>query len=125
MDRPTSMPQSLEGSREILRDSDFGGLLDLILAKAPIGFAFFDENFRYCLINQRLADVNGVSGAEHIGKTPNQLFPAIAAFFEHLFRTAIETGEPIVNYEVAAELPAMPGVMRHFSESWYPVHSRE
>ena len=44
-------------------------LLDVIFERAPVGLAFFDPEGRYVRINERLADINGLSPADHIGRT--------------------------------------------------------
>jgi PAS domain S-box-containing protein len=43
-------------------------LIDSIAAPCPIGFCIIDREFRYLRVNEKLAALNGLSVAEHIGK---------------------------------------------------------
>jgi hypothetical protein len=41
-------------------EGEMVALLDSLLTHAPIGFAFFDRNYRYLRVNDFLAEINGV-----------------------------------------------------------------
>ena len=43
--------------------------LELIYASAPVGLCALDRDLRYLRINDRLAEINGIPAAEHIGRT--------------------------------------------------------
>ena len=43
-------------------------LLDTLLQQAPIGFCYFDRDLHFVMINEQLAELNGVPAADHIGK---------------------------------------------------------
>jgi PAS domain S-box-containing protein len=53
-------------------------LLDSMLTSAPIGFAFFDQDYRYVRVNEELAHMNGVSVADHIGRRLHEVLPSYA-----------------------------------------------
>ena len=95
--------------------------IELIYDSAPVGLCFLDRELRYERINQRLAEINGVPAAEHMGRTVREVVPGIADDIEPRLRRVIETGEPAVDIEVNGETPAQPGVRRTWVESWLPL----
>jgi PAS domain S-box-containing protein len=97
------------------------GLLDALFRTAPIGFAFLDRDLRYVRINERLAEINGRPTADHLGRTGREMVPELAEQAEPLLRRVLETGEPILDVPVSAELPSSPGEVRHWRVSHYPV----
>ena len=95
-------------------------LLTLLLAEAPIGFAFLDRDLRFRRVNAALARLNGHSVEAHLGCTVAEaLGPKHAAALEPLLRRALG-GTPVLNAEVSAE---EPDGARHFLVSYYPVKS--
>jgi PAS domain S-box-containing protein len=95
--------------------------IELIYDSAPVGLCFLDRELRYERINQRLAEINGVPAAEHLGRTVREVVPGIADDVEPRLRRVIETGEPAVDIEVNGETPAQPGVWRTWVASWLPL----
>lgn len=96
--------------------------LETMYATAPIGLTVIDADTRYVRINQRLAEINGFSSSEHIGKTIRELVPALADQAEKALRKVL-AGEEIWGLEVSGETPAQPGVVRTWRENWLPVRS--
>ena len=66
--------------------------LEILYRTAPVGLCLLDTDLRFVSINERLAKINGLSVAEHIGHTLREVVPEIA-----------DTVEPI---EVVAMLEA-------------------
>ncbi|MBD0385187.1 MAG: EAL domain-containing protein [Nostoc sp. C3-bin3] len=95
--------------------------IESIYQSAPIGLNVLDTNLRFVRINQRLAEINGFSVEEHIGRTIRELLPNIADTAEELLRPVLETGEPLLNVEIRGETPAQPGVERVWLESFLPL----
>ncbi len=96
-------------------------LFGSILHTAPIGFCFLDLDLRYVRINARLAEMNGLSAEAHLGRHVSEIVPALADALVALTECILVTGEPVLNHEFSGETPALPGVTRWWSESWYPV----
>ena len=92
-----------------------------IYDSAPIGLCIFDREGRYLRINQRLAEINGPPPEAHIGRTFREVVPGIADQAEELLREVLETGRPARDIEITGELPSQPGVVRTWSENWFPV----
>jgi len=99
-------------------------LLDTLFATAPVGLAFFDPDLRYVTLNDKLAEINGLPASEHVGRTVGEVLPDMDPAVVEGFRRVMETGEAIVDAEVAGQTPAQPGRTRHWMGSWYPVHDR-
>ena len=61
-------------ARELARGQQESlALLNTLLESAPVGFALFDRDGRYVLVNDALARINGSSIEEHLGKTVSQI----------------------------------------------------
>ncbi|MFB2836059.1 PAS domain S-box protein [Floridanema evergladense] len=99
--------------------------IESIYQSVPIGLAVLDIELRYTRINQRLADINGVSVETHIGRTVREVVPNVADTAEQLLRSILETGEALLNVEIVGETPAQPGVQRTWIESWLPLKNDE
>ncbi|HEY9880058.1 MAG TPA: PAS domain S-box protein [Leptolyngbyaceae cyanobacterium] len=95
--------------------------IETIYQSAPIGLNVLDTDLRFVRINQRLAEINGLSVEEHLGKTVRELLPEMADTTEALLRSVLETGEPLLNVEISGETPAQPGVERIWIESFFPL----
>ena len=96
-------------------------LLETLLANAPIGFSFYDTELRYLDINPCLAQMNGISIEETIGRSVMDILPGLASAIEPLVRIVLATGQPVLNIEIAGEIPAAPGQTVYHQVSYYPV----
>jgi len=88
---------------------------------APVGLCMLDRELRWVRINDRLAEINGIPAADHIGKRVRELLPTLADEIEPGMMGVIETGEPRLNIEIESQTPAHPGVMRSWLEQWLPM----
>jgi PAS domain S-box-containing protein len=95
--------------------------VEAIYATAPVGLCFVDTDLQYLSINERLAEINGRSVEEHLGRTVREVIPQIADTVEPVCRRVIETGEPALNVEQSVESASEPGAARHFISSFYPI----
>ena len=113
-----------ERSRET--DSELeeaNGLLNTVLDQAPIGVALFDRELRYIRVNDALARIDGVSIADHLGKTVGEVLPQLGSELVAALRGVLLTGEP-VSREITGETPASPGELRHWSLYAYGLSLR-
>ncbi|MBD1846030.1 PAS domain-containing protein [Cyanobacteria bacterium FACHB-63] len=99
--------------------------IEAIYATAPVGLCFNDTNLRYVRINQQLAEINGASIEQHLGRTVREVLPGLADQLEPIYRQAIETEKPILNLEVSGMNQAQPGVLRTWLSSFYPLKSED
>ena len=88
---------------------------------ATAGLVLLDKDLRYLRINRTLAEMNGVPVEQHIGRTIREVVPRIASAVEPIFQEVLATGEPVLNVEVSGETPRQPGVLRHWTESFFPI----
>ncbi len=95
--------------------------LELIYQTAPIGLCVVNKELRFVHINERLAEINGVPVAAHLGKTVREVVPDVALHNEALLRRVLETGEPVLDSELTAETPAQPGMRRTWLNQYWPL----
>jgi signal transduction histidine kinase/HAMP domain-containing protein len=116
------MVASIEEQRAGLNDTL--GLLDSMLAHAPIGIAFFDTHARFIRMNEFLAAMNRVSVGHHIGRTVGQIFPgATGELIEDGIKTVFATSEPVRDLEVNLGNPQEDGGVSTWLVNIYPVRS--
>jgi PAS domain S-box-containing protein len=95
--------------------------IEAIYRSAPVGLCVFDKHLRYVRINDRLAKINGVSVAAHLGRTPAEIVPDLAYRAEAVYGQIMETKQPVIGLELEGVTPARPGVVRTWLESWFPL----
>lgn len=96
--------------------------LETIYDSAPIGLALIDADLRYVRVNRALAHLNGAPAEDHIGRSVRDIIPAsVVEVLEPVFRQVLGSGVPVMDLEIGAESPAMPGVERTWLESIAPV----
>jgi len=96
-------------------------LLDTVLLTAPVGFCFLDRNLRYVRVNERLAEMNGIPAEAHLGRHVSEIVPALVEPLRDVTSRILATGRAVLDHEFSGETSAVPGVMRFWNESWYPV----
>lgn len=95
--------------------------LQAVYASAPVGLCFLDTELRFVNINQRLADINGVSVEKHVGRHFREvLSPALADAVEPHYRRVLTTGTAVENIEFASNAGDADGG-RYWLNSYYPV----
>lgn len=91
---------------------------------AGVGLCIHDRQFRFVQINEALAEINGVSIADHLGKTTDEILGDFAPTVNALLRQTFETGHPSINLDVSGEV-AGKGVKRHWLTSHFPIFNDE
>ena len=95
--------------------------IEAIYQTAPIGLAVIDVDLRFQRVNRTLAEMNGVTMADHIGRTVREVIPHLADGNESLLRQVLETGKPLLNLELSGETNAQPGIYRTWIANYYPL----
>lgn len=95
--------------------------LDALYARAPLGLGLVDRELRFVRVNPALADMNGFSPEEHVGKKVWDLVPDLRATAEPMLLKVIETGEPLRDVTVTGTTLAYPGQIREWREQFYPI----
>ncbi|WP_344696944.1 PAS domain S-box protein [Sphingomonas rosea] len=91
---------------------------------APIGLAVVDHQLRYVRVNQRLAEMNGIPAADHIGKTLGEVVPDLSGALGQAIKRAL-AGEEVRGFEVSGETASAPGVVRTWRENWLPIRDAD
>ena len=96
-------------------------VFDALTAQPTVGFALLDADLRYVAVNERLAEINGLAVADHVGRTVGEVVPQVASAAEGPFREVLRTGAPLPDLEFAGAALGAAGSRRHWRESVYPV----
>jgi serine phosphatase RsbU (regulator of sigma subunit) len=99
-------------------------LLDAVYAAIPVGLVFFTPDLRFERVNQALADMNGVPVEDHLGHTLEEVLGPHAERIGGHLREVLQTQRPVVDAEVAVEVPGEPGG-RQWEASYFPVFAGE
>lgn len=112
LDRGDLFPAALHGL-ETRSDSDYSSIsleamptqnlsqLQAIYNGAPVGLCYLDRNLRYININHRLAQMNGLPIAAHLGRTVKETVPEVYQHLGPYLELALK-GEPTSELEVTA-----------------------
>ncbi len=100
-------------------------LLESLLTVAPVGVGFVDRDCRLVRMNAMLAEFNGGSVEEQLGRTVAEVVPEIWSQVESVFRRVLDSGESVLNVDVSGALAAEPDHLRHALGSYYPVRLGE
>jgi PAS domain S-box-containing protein len=95
-DRPsTLLPQP--------RTTESLALLEAITSSPTVGFGFVDRDCRIVRLNAMLASIAGGTVEEQIGRTVAEAVPHLWPQLEAAVRHVLESGEDVVNHELAGE----------------------
>ena len=95
--------------------------LNAFFTDAPAGLVLLDKHLRYVQLNKYVAEINGVSVKDHLGKTVREVLPRFAPVVEPLLKQVLATGKPILNTELSGEKPDQQNVTQHLMESFFPI----
>ena len=104
---------------ELLKVSTY---LTTLLKNVPVGVAILEGyDFRYLNINQTLADLNGLSIEEHLGKKIIDILPHASEVIVPELKKIIKTGIPILNRQFDIYLPCQPDVLVNLVDWQIPI----
>jgi sigma-B regulation protein RsbU (phosphoserine phosphatase) len=96
-------------------------LLASFIANSPVALGLYDRDLRFVMVNDKLAQINGLSVADHLGRRVGEVVPALADQIERLMERVLRTGAAIEGVELSG-----PTVGRPEGGDWlvnyYPVH---
>ncbi|MEH1864252.1 MAG: PAS domain S-box protein [Nostoc sp.] len=98
-------------------------LLDAFINSAPVGVSILDRELRFSFVNEALAEINGIPAAAHIGKRLGEIVPDLTPNLEQVLHHVSTTGETILDLEITGETPKLPGVIRTWLASYFPIQS--
>ncbi|MCU1622990.1 MAG: hypothetical protein JWL79_1835 [Frankiales bacterium] len=91
-------------------------LAEALIACAPVAVGFIDPEFRLIRVNDTLAELNGLTLPDDLGKTVEELLPDLWPVFEPRYRQVVECGEEVTAVE------AVNGSL--WFAKYFPVHVR-
>ncbi len=94
--------------------------LQAIYDGAPVGLCFLDREMRYVSLNRKLAEMNGVPAAAHIGRTVGEVIPLVFAQVEPFIRRAL-AGESMSSVEIKKPGAGKNGEDQVLVGSYQPV----
>ncbi|MGH9666603.1 MAG: sensor histidine kinase [Bryobacteraceae bacterium] len=98
--------------------------LEGLYGKMVVGLCFLDANLRFVRVNEALAALNGVPVAAHLGRELREILtPSLNHLLEPLYRRVLETGEPLLDYDLHSPAPADPAVERDWMIGCAPVRT--
>ena len=97
-------------------------MLDALLDSAPMGISYRDRNLRCIRTNTSMAEMIGVYPQESIGKKVSEVSPRLGQILEPLMQSILDTGKPVLNFEINNEAIAPIGQVRYWLCNYYPVH---
>ncbi|MFG3280601.1 SpoIIE family protein phosphatase [Streptomyces sp. NPDC048111] len=91
-----------------------------LVSQSPIGLAVLDTELRYVLVNPTLARINGVTPAEHIGRSVHEALPFLdSSVIAASMRRVLETGVPLLDQTAIGRTPADPATEHAWNVSYY------
>lgn len=111
---------SIGEEKETAEQVDFAA----VFQSAPVGLAILDIDLRYIYCNDLLAEINGRTVQEHLGRTVAEVVPEIALEVGSAFRAVFETGQPVYELKISGSTPKAPEIQRTWLESACPLRSR-
>ncbi len=94
------------------------GEIEAIYNSAPIGLCTLDRDLRFKRVNKVLAEINGLSIEEHIGKRIHDIAPDMAEQAEDIARFIFKNGLPVLDAEFSRD---QDGELRTWTEQWVPL----
>jgi PAS domain S-box-containing protein len=134
--------QELHRARQATEDArrekdQVQSLLEMVMAAAPIGFAFLDREGRYIRINHEFARMHGMAPDAATGlRAHDVLAPDAANVERRAVQQVLETGQPALDvqishapsgavHETGTPGDARGGTPRHWLVDYYPVRTRD
>ena len=96
-------------------------MLDALFGHAPVGLGMWDTDLRFARVNAALAEIDGVTAEEHLGRRPSELLGEVGEQIEATLAEVVRTRAAARDREVSGSTPAAPGETRHFRVDYYPV----
>ena len=82
--------------------------IDVIYDTVPVGLCVFDKQGRYVRVDERLAEINGLPEADHIGRTIREVVLDLADQAEEILLRVMEKCEPVRDVEVTGTTAKPP-----------------
>ena len=105
-------------------EADLAELLSIfeyVASASSVGLGFIDRNLRVTSVNSVLASVNGGAVEDQVGRLLQDVVPRLLPQIERLYQRVREQNKPVVNTEIAGDVPGDPHRTHYWWASFYPV----
>ena len=90
----------------------------------PAGLFAVDQDLRFLRLNDWMAEMNGKSIEEHLGRTVDEVLPAgLSAKLKEVWLPVLERGESVLSVELQGAVLPEPDATRHWLASYQPLRS--
>jgi diguanylate cyclase (GGDEF)-like protein len=96
-------------------------IFESVASASSVGLGFIDRNLRVTSINSVFASVNGGVVEDQVGRLLKEAVPGLWPQLERLYQRVRDRNEPVVNTEIAGEVPGDPHRTHYWWASFYPV----
>jgi len=96
-------------------------IVNAFFSSSTIGFGILDSQFRYTRVNDVLPRMAGIKPEDLLGTPVSQIFGDTGMQAQAVLREVIESGQPVLDREVSAELPGRRGDPRHWLVNYFPI----
>jgi PAS domain S-box-containing protein len=96
-------------------------IVNAFFSSSAIGFGILDSQFRYTRVNDVLPRMAGLKSEDVLGTAVSEVFGEIGIRAEAVLQQVIESGQPVLDREVSAQLPGRPGELRHWLVNYFPI----
>jgi PAS domain S-box-containing protein len=87
---------------------------------APVGLCVLDRDLRFVRVNRRLAEMNGISVQDHLGRSVGEIVPSIADQARALMDRVL-AGNAVWSATVTGSTSAEPQRNAAWRENWVPL----
>jgi two-component system cell cycle sensor histidine kinase/response regulator CckA len=114
---------AIDTARLVAAELRSATLLDTLLTRAPMGFAFVDREQRIVRVNAAFADFVGLPASMLVGCALEDVAPRGREDALCVAALSVErTGDVVRDLELSAPDPQEPGDVRYWTASCYPVN---
>jgi len=96
-------------------------IVNAFFSSSTVGFGILDAGLRYTRVNDVLPRMAGLKPDDMLGKSVPEIFGPRGIRTEVVLRKVLQTGTPLLDREIATELPGKPGQVRHWLVNYFPV----
>ncbi len=96
-------------------------MFDSFLEAAPVGIAYLDKDLNYLKVNQAMAELNGLTVEQHIGRAMSDIVPLAEQTLGATLRQVLQSGKYLTGVEFSASSPNAKTFQDHWLGSFYPV----
>ena len=98
---------------------------DALMRTSPFGLGVLDNDLRYVVVNDALAEFNGIPAGEHIGARVGEVVRAAdGGEYEKHLRRVLESGDPLHNVLIASRSQGRPDRDKVWSVTFFRLTGR-